>query len=184
MLQNDFNQTIQSGIIFVEEVFAANADASAPINGISLRNIVTTYSDQILSGPYNFSSAVNIAGDLQNNGSINGININEWYNKGLKKQWKKVQKVNGRYNIYGNLTFTEDVDGSGRVNGLDLRTALEDLERKKAAKYAIEKDVMVKKKDFHCCKFGCYCFIVFIERLHQSLRGRQPHSTRIQEANP
>lgn len=56
---------------------------------------------------------------------------------------QKLQKVNGRWVVYGNLEFLENVDGSENINGLELSKALQDLERKKAVKYIIEKDVMV-----------------------------------------
>lgn len=131
-------------MVFQEEVFAANVEANAFINGISLKNIVTTYTDQVLTGSYDFSE-VSIKGSLHNNGTLSGINLNDWYSNGLKKHWPRTQQVDGRWTISGSLTFTENVEGNGRINGLELGKAMEDLERKKLAKYAIEKDVMVRE---------------------------------------
>lgn len=143
--QNGVGQTVHSKIVFQEEAFAANVEASGIINGVSLKNIVTTYTDQTLTGSYNFSE-VSFKGNLHNNGSLSGLNFNDWYRNGLKKHWPRTQKVNGRWTISGSLTFAESVEGNGRINGLELSKALEDLEGKKLAKYAIEKDVMVKKE--------------------------------------
>lgn len=128
---------------FEEEIFGTNVEATATVNGLLLRNIVTTYTDQVLIGAYNFSKSVSIKGKLQSTGTLNEIDLNDWYENGLKKHSNLQQTVDGQLTMYGDLRFDENVEGTGRINGLQLSSAVEELEKKKTAKYIIEKDVMV-----------------------------------------
>lgn len=144
----------------MEEIFATAVEAHATVNGISLKNIVTTYTNQNLTGLYNFSKGIYINGNLEVNGNLNGIDVNYWYKNGLKKHSKLQQTMNGQLTLNGNLQFHENVEGSGRISGIEIATALEEFEKKRSAKYIIEKDVMVYINYFHKhIMFYSFCYL-------------------------
>lgn len=100
--------------------------------------------------------------NLQSNGTLNGINFNDWIADGLKRISKTPQNVDGEWFVDGDVKFADNVKG-GRVNGLELVAAVDDLERKKAAKYAIEKDVMVSVVKTGLCRKLFIFFAFFTE---------------------
>lgn len=140
------DQDILSDVIFEDEVVVeGNLTTAGLVNGIPLTKLVTTNTDQTLSGDYRFIGDVAVEAEASVNGTIAGVNITKWSQESVKQTNEHPQELDGHWSIHGNLTFSGDVESTGLLKDLDIRKTAEELERKRNNKNKMQKKIAVSK---------------------------------------
>lgn len=144
LFQRDTKQVVSSPIIFKRKVVVRDhLLINGPVDGKSFQKVVTTISDQNLTSIYNLEGKTSLKGNIFVDGFVNNINVSQWAQRVVKKNSEDTQTVNNIWSVAENITFAENVYGSGLLGDLDVKVMQELVQEKKEFKDNVEQKLIV-----------------------------------------
>lgn len=139
----DQHQEINSKIVFQNDVMVEGSLFTSNINNIPINQIATTNTDQDLAASYKFLMKCHLDTNLNIDGTLNGINITSWNDEILKSNTEVEQDVMEQWNILGNMTLEDDVNGGAMVNNKNLQDIQKEVNDKIQYKFNVERAIIV-----------------------------------------
>ncbi|CAH0560757.1 unnamed protein product [Brassicogethes aeneus] len=141
-LTMDKSYDINSEIVFQNNVLIRNTMNTPKINNINVQKIVTTNTDQNLTALYHFQMKCTLHNNIFIDGYLNNINLTEWNQNVVKENSENIQDIMQTWDVSGNITVMEDLNGGGMINNMDLHKIQSELEEKINYKYSVEKAII------------------------------------------
>lgn len=143
LFQTSNYQEVASNVVFEGNVLVRDNLTVWKVNKNTINQIVTTNSDQNLTGHYVFDQDVTFSSNLHVDGLVNGINISNWDTKGAKTVSKHPQIITANWSSDGNVTFMEDVQTGGLIGEIDIRKLEDEVTNRSSQISLINSKAMV-----------------------------------------
>lgn len=137
----DQDDEVTSPVIFEQSVTTSKLSVGGTINSNDVKLFVTTSSDKVLSGSYNFNN-VTFEKDVSIDGLMNGENFNEWRLNRVPTKSPEPQIIEQEWNVKDNISFS-DVNGNGSIGDLNLGDLFNDYQEFSLEKMEIENKTKV-----------------------------------------
>ncbi|XP_072767506.1 uncharacterized protein Fs(1)n isoform X2 [Anoplolepis gracilipes] len=114
------NQNISGQIKIVGNVYAYHDFNAHLINGFNPKRMISLIANDTLNGNFMFKTPVVLDKNLRILGLLNGISPINWQGVAIKTTNKAKQIISGKWKIYGNIHFEENINGSEFLNGVNI----------------------------------------------------------------
>ncbi|XP_066254163.1 uncharacterized protein fs(1)N [Euwallacea similis] len=130
-VMRNVDQYIPSEIIFKNNVVVHDLLTTNSINNIPMDKIVTTDTDQNLTGSYTFTSKIFVNGNFSVSGLISGVNFTTWNTESLKLQSEHPQAMLTSLKL-NSLNLTGPMYEEITVNGLQVNQLIQQIQAKES----------------------------------------------------
>ncbi|XP_031341241.1 uncharacterized protein LOC116169316 [Photinus pyralis] len=130
---------VYSDITFANNVLVRNnLQVVGLSDGRNLSNAVTTNTEQRLTANYEFDCEVTMNDDIEVGGQVNGVNVREWNERGVKTDGVFVQTISDNWTATNGVVFGENVFGDALLQGIDVVKLADTVEQKRILKVYAE----------------------------------------------
>ncbi|XP_017787326.1 PREDICTED: uncharacterized protein LOC108570026 [Nicrophorus vespilloides] len=136
------NQGVNSRVIFESNVLVRDVlEVIGNLNGYNVSSLVTTNTVQNLTASYKFTDKTTVANHVIAYGLVNNINISEWTSSAVYKYAETPQTINQPWKA-NNITFGNNVLGSGKICGFEIRKLADRTEERRVFKTTVESEII------------------------------------------
>ncbi|XP_050508326.1 uncharacterized protein LOC126885674 isoform X2 [Diabrotica virgifera virgifera] len=132
----DTDQEISPTTIFDLILIHKNLQISK-LNNQETSKMVTTNTDQILTASYHFNSKCVAEKDLEVDGFINGVKLDDWKKRTLKINSESTQFVCNDWKLE-NITFLNNLESRNTVSDLNLTQVSNEIKDRRDFKFQLE----------------------------------------------